>query len=370
MISKLYRGMSVLSGRPQGIVQRMASIVCVFVVLLASICDIAVIHAATAYHVALTTSNFPLQALSASADDLSNSSHALFSLHNGTQLWYSVSLQSSPAGLTPIPTNPASDIVTNTFYNAIPLLPPAGVLPFDQRQAGQTSSFESLNLAVAFSGPGQQVQLDLNPFESHAVTLDLFTMMLQVLGEQSAGAQIGLLAPGGLKALFDAASTMKDFESLVNDYTQVLQTTGNAINNTTSTVGALVSAFACAKDLVALLSDGNEQQVLVDLLWKLLGKAVLRDAITRTLTSFVQAQFGLGIEGFLNDEALVIDSVQIGQSDPTVLVQSVANTSSPTSTPTPTQQTPKPSATKTSKPIPSPLPSPSPTVTTDPTPFH
>src|ERR1700730_2044469 len=116
---------------------------------------------------------------------------------------------------------PSADLVTSTLYSSIPLLPPIGVLPFDQ--ANKTFHFETLKLTAAFSAPNQQIQLDLNPLENHAITLDMFTFLLQLLGEKNPGGQIGLLAPGGLNGLFDASSTMKDFGNLTSTYIQVLQ---------------------------------------------------------------------------------------------------------------------------------------------------
>ena len=41
----------------------------------------------TPYHVTITTSNFRIAQLSASADDLSNPQHVLFHLQNGTSRW-------------------------------------------------------------------------------------------------------------------------------------------------------------------------------------------------------------------------------------------------------------------------------------------
>ena len=81
---------------------------------------------------------------------------------------------------------------------------------------------------AAFSGPDQQIQLDLSPFEPHAITLDICTFLLQLLGEQSANSQIGLLAPGELKELFTATSTMKDFSNVTNSYIKCCKSNGKS----------------------------------------------------------------------------------------------------------------------------------------------
>src|SRR6266700_3974391 len=79
--------------------------------LATSVLNMIAIRAATSYHVTLSLSNFSLQTLSASADDLSDPSHAMFSLQNGTQLWYGITVQSNPADIVPTPA-PSADLVT------------------------------------------------------------------------------------------------------------------------------------------------------------------------------------------------------------------------------------------------------------------
>src|SRR5579884_299151 len=136
-------------------------------------------RAAGIYHVMLTANNFSLPTLSASAIDLSNPAHAVFSLQNGTPLWYSISIQSTPAGLSPIPAD-NSDLVTSTFFGSTPLLPPANALPLDTLNGGMR--YQSLRLALAFTGPGEQAQLTLTPFDTHATLMDVITLLLHVLG--------------------------------------------------------------------------------------------------------------------------------------------------------------------------------------------
>lgn len=284
------------------------------------------VRAANPYHITFSTSNFALQSISASANDLSNPGHVLFSLQNGTQFWYGIAVQSTPGGITPTPALPG-DLVATTFYGSIPLLPPMGVLPFDQGPSSARA--KTLRLALAFSGPDQQVQLQLNPFESHAETLDVLTLLLQLLGYKNAGEQIGMLAPGGLKLLFDDASALQNLTSLVNDYTQAMQ-------SQSASSSALTAAFACAKDVVALLTNSSEQSVLADLLWKLLGKTIPYTAIFKTIMTFSEAQFALGIEAFIKDEATLMGTMLFQQNNPTVTIQSVSNS--------PASQSPSPSA--------------------------
>lgn len=150
-------------------------------------------HAATPYTVTITSTNFRVPFVTVATDDMSDPGNARFSLQNGTALWYSISVTSTPSGI--VPTAAAtSDLVTTTFLGSTPLLPPAQILPFDVKNGGY--SFETLKLKTAFSGPGQQVQLELVPLEQHAITLDVLTLLLQLLGQKQNNLQIGLLETG------------------------------------------------------------------------------------------------------------------------------------------------------------------------------
>lgn len=323
---------------------RLLMALCALLVMAESFLIMMPARAANPYHITFSTSNFALQTLSASANDLSDPGHVLFSLQNGTQFWYAIAVQSTPGGITPTPAS-VSDLVATTFFGAVPLLPPMGVIPFDQGTS--TSRAETLRLALAFSGPGQQVQLQLNPFESHAVTLDVLTLLLQLLGYKSVGGEIGLLAPGDLKLFFDDASALQDLTALVNDYTQALQS-----QSTSSST--LAAAFACAKDVVALLTNSSEQSSLADLLWKLLGKTIPSTVMLKTVANFSGGQFALAIEEFIKDEAALMGTMLFQQSNPVVTIQSVSNS--------PLSQTVSPS-TSTSPASPITIPSASPEAT-------
>lgn len=292
----------------------------------------------TPYHVTITTNNFRISQLSASADDLSNPQRVLFHLQNGTSLWYGISITSTPAGIMPIAAT-SSDIVTSTFTNSVPVLPPAQVLPLDQWNG--VYHYQTLQLNVSFSGPGQQFQLTLSPTEPHAVTLDAITLMLHLLGLHSEGTQIGLLENGLLATIFTTTGSMKDFESLVQDYSQVL--TGGA--DTTQT---LAHAYACALDLSNLLADNSEQATLADVLWHIEGKVISRDSILHTIISFSQTQFGLAIEGFIKEQATMFAPMLSSGDSPTIELQTISNgMSDPTPGVSPTQ-IPSPTAHSTS----------------------
>jgi hypothetical protein len=269
------------------------------------------------YKVELVANNFG-QNLFASAIDLSNPQRALFSLQNATPFWYGVSLQSSPAGMQLIPAD-ASDLVTTTFYGTIPLLPASGVLP-----AGVVGRGATLKLAITFTGPGEQTQLTLNPFDTYATLMDTLSLLLRLLGERADGVQIGLLAPSVLKIIFDDASTMRYLQSLASDYALLLQGVSQGASSSSSSSGLFSLAYTCARDLVGLVSDTTEREQLAEVLWLAMGKTIARASIVTTLSAFGQAQFGLGMLGYLKDEAQVAGGAVFQQNNPTLLLQSVA----------------------------------------------
>ena len=201
--------------------------------------------AASPYAVTITSNNFRIPLVTVTTDDISDPGNARFSLQNGSSLWYSITFTSTPSGIVPTAAT-TNDLVSTTLLGTTPLLPPARVLPFDGSNGSY--SFETLKLKTAFSGPGQQVQLELMPLEQHAVTLDVLTLLMQLLGQKQNNLQIGLLETGVLQDVFTELGNMKDFTSLVSNYTQLLESQQNA---------TLPHAYVCAQNIASLLSDSS-----------------------------------------------------------------------------------------------------------------
>ncbi|HEV2473612.1 MAG TPA: hypothetical protein VGS41_13140 [Chthonomonadales bacterium] len=288
------------------------------------------------YRVTLAASNFG-QNLFASALDLSNPGRALFSLQNGTPLWFGVGAQSTPSGIAPFAAD-ASDLVTNTFFGGtVALLPADDALPPGYGYGQQHTP--ALKLAVAFVGPGEQAQITLNPYDSHATLLDVISLLLHLLGEQGSGIQVGLLAPNALATIFNDVSSMRYLQSLGNDYGALLQ----AVLKQGDASSLWQAAYTCSRDLVGLIADTTERAQLSNALWLVLGKTIPQASLLATLSAFGATQFGLGILGFFKDEALSIGGTLFQQNNPTLTLQSIADV---TKTPTPV----KPKATPTRKP--------------------
>ncbi|HCI79322.1 MAG TPA: hypothetical protein DHW02_06505, partial [Ktedonobacter sp.] len=67
------------------------------------------------------------------------------------------------------------------------------------------------------------------------------------------------------------------------------------------------------------------------------GKAVSRDSILHTITSFSQSQFGLAVEGFIKGQAATLAPMFANGDSPTVQLQTISNiVTSPTPANSPT----------------------------------
>ncbi len=296
-----------------------------------------------AYTLTFSTVNFSSRFLQAGSDDLSNPEQATFHLENGSLLWYRIKIASNPNNLTVSAVDPAHDPVTATFYAKTPLLPPVSMLPFDQQN--DMSHYAALKLQAMLYGQGQQLTLTLSPTDSSAVTLDLLDLLLNLFGLRTSGAAVGLLTAGTLAEVLALSATMKDFPTLIGDYTSVLRSVQNA--------SALqLYAQQCAIDVETLLKDSNEQSILTDILWKMLGRVITRAEIFAVVANFATVQFTMALTDSIKNTALSLSYTLFRRAMPAVTI-------STSSTPTPT---PKPTPTPTPIPKPTPLPAPAPTI--------
>ncbi len=311
-----------------------------------------------AFTLTFTAVNFSSQFLQAGSDDLSNPEQATFHLENGSLLWYGIQITSNPPNLTVNAVDAANDPVTATFYDKIPLLPPVYMLPFDQQN--NASHYEALKLQAILSGQGQQLTLTLSPTDSSAVTLDLLGLLLNLFGLRTSGTAVGLLAPGTLAEVLALSATMKDFHTLMSDYTRVLRSAQNA-------AALQNSAQQCVADVQALLKDSNEQSILADILWKMLGRVITREEIFAVIANFATVQFTMALVDSIRNTASSLSYTLFGRAMPSVTI-STSSTPTPTPKPTPTP-TPTPKPTPTPTPTPTATPTPTPTPTATPTPI-
>lgn len=317
------------------------------------------IHAANSYKVTLSTHNFGIQFLHVQADDLSNPLHATFSLTNGAALWYGIEVQSQPPGLRPVAADLLNDLVSSEFAQ-YGLLPPSGIIPINTN----LTFFETVQLAASFSGPNQQIQLTLNPFDIPAATFDVCNLILQLLGEVSTNVQVGLLEPGHLQQINDEIKASEAFVTVINDFVSLLSA---AVQHSTHLLGAS-NAFVI--DLLKLFTNKANLARLVKILTLILGPAV--PGIAATVASYASGLHSflvvIKLTKFLADLALSLGSYLFQQGTfPTVLLQSVSPvvpTAAQTSTLSPTPLlTPTLIPTQMPTQIPTIVPTPTPSIT-------
>src|SRR5438445_10377179 len=102
----------------------------VICIMITSFLKIPTAQASSPYHVTFSANNFGIQFLHVQVDNLKNPRHVTFSLTNGAALWYSIEVQSQPAGLQPVAVDPFNDVVS-TELAQYGLLPPSGIIPLN-----------------------------------------------------------------------------------------------------------------------------------------------------------------------------------------------------------------------------------------------
>lgn len=215
-----------------------------------------------AFHVELTESFFGAQALSAKPDDLAHPDHARFTITNSSELWYSVKIYTASDALKPVAANPGDDLVSAAMAES-GLLMPSGIIPINP----DLSLYQHVTLESHFTGPDQQVKLELNPFSSEAGALDIVRLVLMFVGQQEVAQEAGILIPGALKEIVRDFNNVRDLTNLVNDFVKLL----NAVVHGESPVGP---ANAVVNDLLHVAGDASELAVLGAALGLALGKHV------------------------------------------------------------------------------------------------
>ncbi len=260
--------------------------------------------------VQLATSNFGVQFLHADADNLTDATHATFTLTNGSSLWYGIKVSSSPGGLKAIAANPYDDFLSAQL-STLGLLQPADVLPLNV----DGTFFQSLHLAVSFSAPNQQVTLTLNPLDFKAATLNVLGLVLDYLGLSNNQAQIGLLAVGAVPKIVALVEGSGAFIKLVSDFIAAMSAVPDG-----DVQGHML---ACFDDLLRIVGDSGLRQTLAQTLILMVGKALPGAAILPILASFPLKYFSL-FKNF-GDTLLAFGSFAFNKDQlPTVTVRSVA----------------------------------------------
>jgi hypothetical protein len=113
-------------------------------------------HAAIPFEVTFDTGYFGGALLKAEPGNLSDPTHATFTVTDYSQLYYSLEVQADPSSLSLAAADPLDDLVGATFVS-VGLLPPADIIPVN----ADGTLFEHLDLAVPFTAADQQLQVNL-----------------------------------------------------------------------------------------------------------------------------------------------------------------------------------------------------------------
>lgn len=283
-------------------------------------------QAAAPFEVTFDTQYFGGALLKAESENLSDPSHATFTVTDGSQLWYSLEVQANPSSLSLAAADPAENLVGATFIS-VGLLPPVDIIPIN----ADRTLFDHLNLAVKFTDAKQQLQVTLDPFDFKATALDALGLLLDYLGLEDPALQSGFLKPGQIARIIEAVQKFPELLQLVND----LISEGHAIANG----GDITSkALTVAKDVFTLFSTDATRKKLAAILVLVVQGAIPDSSLLKTVLSYpIKVLLTIAkVEFFLAQYLLQVGVFRYDQKHlPTILLQSVADTA-PT-TPQPVQ---------------------------------
>jgi streptogramin lyase len=287
--------------------------------------------AQTPFKVTFSTQNFGGVLLRAEPTDLDTPTHAIFTVEDGSQLWYSLEEQATPASLHLQAADPAHDVVS-TVFTKVGLLKPAQILLVNAK--GEIA--EDLDLAVDFTEPNQQLQITLDPFDYKAAAMDIIGLLLDYVGLITPSAQVGLLTAGQITDILDAVEKFQELNELVNN----LITMGKDIANGESITR---DGLNIAVDMYNLFSTKATREKLAAILAKAVQGALPNSSVLKTVLNFpIKDLLTLTQIANFYEEYLIETGVfayHHGQL-PTILLQSVEEP-----TPTPTTQSTLPTGT-------------------------
>ena len=296
-------------------------------------------RAQTPFEVTFSTQNFGGVLLRAVPKDLDNPAHVTFTLEDGSQLWYSLEMQATPASLHLQAADPLHDLVS-TVFTKVGLLKPSQILLVNAK--GEIA--EDLDLAVDFSEPNQQLQITLDPFDYKAAAMDIIGLLLDYVGLVTPSAQVGLLTAGQITEILDAVTKFQELNELVVD----LITMGKDIANEESITR---DGLNIAVDMYKVFGTKATREKLAAILAKAVQGALPNSSVVKTVLSFpIKDLLTLTQIAEFQDEYLFETGVfayHHGQL-PKILLQSVEEPS-----PTPTTQSTLPAGTITEFALPS-----------------
>lgn len=143
------------------------------------------------------------------------------------------------------------------------LLMPSGIIPVST----DLGLYQNVTLESHFTGPDQQVSIELNPFTFDAAAFDCIRLVLLLVGQDEVAQEVGILVPGVIKEIVQNFQNARDLTDLVNHFIELL----NAVSQGKSLLGP---ANAVIDDLLHIAGDASELGVLAAALGKAMGKNI------------------------------------------------------------------------------------------------
>jgi outer membrane protein assembly factor BamB len=289
------------------------------------------VHAASSFHLQLTTDHFTFAFQDAEITDQSNPSSPTITLKNGLHLWYDFSVNAS-SGVTLNPVGTLADDPVSYIMAKYHLLQPIDDLPFGIDLSSPTKinfQYATLALKPHFTDAGQSLSLTLNPYKALPVTLDILSLLTGLLGDDQPGNVLGVLHLDVLKKINDQISSFPDFAAATNDFVQIFK---DASTNLSSLPNDML---IFARQILALASDVHDQTELAQLLSLYIG-FVPPDEIVARLQNFAKGWNGIltvsGLALTIQGELQSFGAYLAQQGEyPTITVATIANTPPPQS---------------------------------------
>ncbi len=267
------------------------------------------------FSVTLTTTNFGASFLLAKPKNLSDPTHATFTLTNSSQMWYGLEMQATPSSLK-LTADDLFENIKGADFAVLGLLPPSDFSDLLQHEPSQ------LDLAVSFTAPQQYLQVTLDPFDWKAAALDDLGIILQYLGLRNPAFKIGLLKSQVVKAILEAVERSQELTELVNDTVSA----GHALPDLKAVSEKL---YKVAADLYNLFASVSGRKSLADILYLVVDDVVSKTSLSKVVQNFSLKTIvtaGQIVAFFLEYWSAFGTFLYRAGQLPTVLLQSVEST--------------------------------------------
>jgi hypothetical protein len=205
---------------------------------------------------------------------------------------------------------------------------PSGLIPLNP----DGTWGKNVTLQSYFTGPNQQVSLELNPFTNEAAAFDILRLVLLLVGQHEIAQEAGIVLPTVISKIIQVFGDEKDLIDLVQDFVLLIVSVarGDALQ-------VHAEADAIVADLLKVVANLSELEVLGSILLNVVGKHINLNPLKVVLSI-------LDAGRYLTDLVRSFGSyLFLNGNFPTITLKSVPDpTSPPTITPTPTHAATQP----------------------------